>query len=77
MAQSLVAEDPSSSKITARSANKWSSNGRGRHTISALYYVMVPSIGLFTTTKQKHLGHKKVRGQSEATFLTAMCNQKL
>ena len=27
--------------------------------------------------KQKHLGCKKVRGQSEATLLTGMCDQKL
>ena len=27
--------------------------------------------------KQKHLGCKKVRGQSEARLLTGMCNQKL
>ena len=27
--------------------------------------------------KQKHLGCKKVRGQSEATLLTGMCYQKL
>ena len=50
MTQSLVTEGPSSSKISARSANKWSSNGHGRHIIPALYFVMVPSIGLFTTT---------------------------
>ena len=28
-------------------------------------------------TKQKHLGCKKVRGQSEATLPTGMCDQKL
>ena len=27
--------------------------------------------------KQKHLGCKKVRGQSEATLQTGMCDQKL
>ena len=27
--------------------------------------------------KQKHLGSKKVRGQSEATLQTSMCNKKL
>ena len=27
--------------------------------------------------KQKHLGCKKVRGQSEATLLTGICDQKL
>ena len=48
MAQSLVAEGPSGSKISASSANKWSSNGRGRHAITGLYYVIVPSIGLFS-----------------------------
>ena len=36
------------SKFSARSANKWSSNGRGRHAITGLYYVMVPSNGLFS-----------------------------
>ena len=27
--------------------------------------------------KQKHLGRKKVQGQSEATLQTDMCDQKL
>ena len=27
--------------------------------------------------RQKHLGCKKVRGQSETTLLTGMCDQKL
>ena len=49
MAQLLVAEDLSSSKISARFANKWSSYGRGRHAIPGLYYVMVAFIGLFST----------------------------
>ena len=32
---------------------------------------------MYYATKQKHLGCKKVRGQSEATLLTGMCDQKL
>ena len=32
---------------------------------------------LFTKSKQKHLGYKKVQGQSEATSQTGMCDQKL
>ena len=37
----------------------------------AVHFAVVDS------TKQKHLGCKKVRGQSEATLLTGMCDQKL
>ena len=32
---------------------------------------------VYIYVKQKHLGCKKVRGQSEATLLTGMCDQKL
>ena len=47
MAQSLVVDGPSTSNISVRFVNKWSSNGHGgRH--SGLYYVMVASSGLFT-----------------------------
>ena len=34
-------------------------------------------ICLQKVAKQKHLGCKKVRGQSEATLQTGMCDQKL
>ena len=32
---------------------------------------------VYIYAKQKHLGCKKVRGQSEATLLKGMCDQKL
>ena len=35
------------------------------------------TIQVHVYAKQKHLGCKKVRGQSEATLLTGMCDQKL
>ena len=34
-------------------------------------------VTVYMYAKQKHLGCKKVRGQSEATLLTGMCDQKL
>ena len=37
----------------------------------------IPKIPLLLYAKQKHLGCKKVRGQSEATLQTSMCDQKL
>ena len=40
IASLLVAEGPSSSKISARSANKWSCDSCGRHAVPGLYYVM-------------------------------------
>ena len=49
MAQSLVVNGPSSSKISAGLANKRDFDSHGRHTISGLYYVMAASIGLLTT----------------------------
>ena len=49
MAQSLVVDGPSISKISVGFANKWDCNGRGRRTIPGLYYVMAASIGLLTT----------------------------
>ena len=41
------------------------------HIVSKLY------VTVYMYAKQKHLGCKEVRGQSEATLQTGMCNQKL
>ena len=40
-------------------------------------YVYVLTMYVYIYAKQKYLGCKKVRGQSEATLLTGMCDQKL
>ena len=51
MAQSLVVESPSSSKISAQSVNKWSCNSHGSH----VYYVIVASIGYYNYANGRKL----------------------
>ena len=43
----------------------------------AIYQYYIRTVDWVLGTKQKHLGCKKVRGQSEATLLIGMCDQKL
>ena len=39
--------------------------------------ILLTTVYVYTYAKQKHLGCKKVRGQSEATLLTGMCNKEV
>ena len=43
--------------------------------LTSMFTIIMASVCL--NAKQKHLGCKKVRGQSEATLQTGMCDQKL
>ena len=45
--------------------------------VSKFSYVYVCMYICIYVAKQNHLGCKKVQGQSEATLLTGMCDQKL
>ena len=72
MASSLVVEDPSISKISARPTGQISScKGRGSHAISGLYYVVAASTGLFTTTTIIPW-HQTVREKLYSSFLLFM-----
>ena len=46
MAQFLVVDGPSSSKINAQFVNKWGCNDCGNYAIPGLYYVMAASINI-------------------------------